>query len=355
MTQTIQYAKTSDGVSIAYSVIGSGTPIVLVPQWPWSNIQAEWGVAPMRHLYTDLAREVQVVRYDGRGTGSSDRRACDPSLDAMVRDLQAVVQRLGLSRFALVGPTLGGPIAIAYAGLFPAQVSHLALWCTSARVNDVYPQGSEPMDQMAATDWQFMTESIAHAALNWTRPELAREMAALLRTCVDPDLLVAAMPVQRAQDATQYLGRITARTLVVTRNALQFIGADVSRSLAAAIPDSRLVVLEGSTVMPIGDNESLLEVLLAFLDEEPPVPTSGDHPQNLTDTANAASLTPREAEVLALLAGGHTAKEMADRLTVSVSTVQRHIANIYAKIGARGRVEAAAYAHERGILQRRSD
>jgi adenylate cyclase len=64
-------------------------------------------------------------------------------------------------------------------------------------------------------------------------------------------------------------------------------------------------------------------------------------------------LTARETEVLSLLASGHSGKEIALQLMLSLSTVQRHIANIYAKIGARGRVEAAAYAIKHGLVQPR--
>jgi DNA-binding NarL/FixJ family response regulator len=60
-------------------------------------------------------------------------------------------------------------------------------------------------------------------------------------------------------------------------------------------------------------------------------------------------LTAREVEVLGLLAAGKTNKEIATELFLSVSTVQRHVANIYAKIGAHGRAEATAYALTRGL------
>jgi DNA-binding CsgD family transcriptional regulator len=56
------------------------------------------------------------------------------------------------------------------------------------------------------------------------------------------------------------------------------------------------------------------------------------------------SLTAREAEILELLAAGLTSGELAAKLFLSVATVQRHIANIYGKIGARNRAEATAYA-----------
>jgi DNA-binding CsgD family transcriptional regulator len=58
---------------------------------------------------------------------------------------------------------------------------------------------------------------------------------------------------------------------------------------------------------------------------------------------------------LSWLASGRSGKEIAAELSVSLSTVQRHIANVYAKIGARGRVEAAAYALARGLVRPQSD
>jgi len=60
-------------------------------------------------------------------------------------------------------------------------------------------------------------------------------------------------------------------------------------------------------------------------------------------------LTPREVEVLRLIAVGRTNQEIAVELVLSVFTVQRHVANIYTKIGAAGRAAAIAYAHRHGL------
>ena len=60
-------------------------------------------------------------------------------------------------------------------------------------------------------------------------------------------------------------------------------------------------------------------------------------------------LTPREREVLALLAGGLSNKEMAERLTLSVGTVRLHVSNILAKLGAPNRTTAAAIAMKHGL------
>ena len=53
--------------------------------------------------------------------------------------------------------------------------------------------------------------------------------------------------------------------------------------------------------------------------------------------------------MLSLLANGHTSKEIAEQLSLSVTTVQRHIANIYAKIGVRNRAQATGYALRHGL------
>ena len=65
--------------------------------------------------------------------------------------------------------------------------------------------------------------------------------------------------------------------------------------------------------------------------------------------AYPAGLTQREAEVLGLLAAGHSNKEIASMLFLSVRTVERHITTIYRKIGAHRRTEASAYALRHGL------
>ena len=63
-----------------------------------------------------------------------------------------------------------------------------------------------------------------------------------------------------------------------------------------------------------------------------------------------AGLSPREIEVLRLIAAGHTSKEVADVLVLSIRTVERHITHVYEKIGARGRADATAFALKHGLL-----
>ena len=68
------------------------------------------------------------------------------------------------------------------------------------------------------------------------------------------------------------------------------------------------------------------------------------------DKAPPAGLTGREAQVLRLGASGKTNHEVADELVLSIRTVERHIGNIYSKIGARGRADATVFALTQGFL-----
>ena len=68
-------------------------------------------------------------------------------------------------------------------------------------------------------------------------------------------------------------------------------------------------------------------------------------------TLAADPLTPRERDVLKLIAEAHTSKEIAEALTLSVKTVESHRANILAKLGMRDRVELTRYAIRRGLVE----
>jgi DNA-binding NarL/FixJ family response regulator len=101
------------------------------------------------------------------------------------------------------------------------------------------------------------------------------------------------------------------------------------------------MMLSGESLSPFLDAGDLTAATLGFL--------KGDAAIAPAAPAPPAALTLREADVLRLLARGRTNKEIAQELTISVSTAERHVANIYRKIGARGRAEATAYAITNGV------
>jgi pimeloyl-ACP methyl ester carboxylesterase/tRNA A-37 threonylcarbamoyl transferase component Bud32 len=130
--QQIRFCTSSDGVSIAYAATGSGPPLVKAANW-LSHLEVDGKSPVWRHWIRELSRHHTLVRYDERGCGLSDWNVEEFSLDAWVRDLEAVVDALELERFPLLGISQGGPIAIAYATRHPERVSHLVLHGSYAR------------------------------------------------------------------------------------------------------------------------------------------------------------------------------------------------------------------------------
>jgi DNA-binding NarL/FixJ family response regulator len=143
-------------------------------------------------------------------------------------------------------------------------------------------------------------------------------------------------------DASDVLRDVNVPTLVLHRKDFRAISQDVSARLAAEIPGATLRIARGKANSLTEEEEEGLGYVEEFLGLAPaaqlPAP---NHPQ----------LSPRENQILSLLAlGGHN-NEISHSLGLSVHTVERHVANIYAKIGARSRVEAAAYAMSRRLVQ----
>ena len=189
MEPRIQYAQTANGVSIAFWTLGEGMPLVHMPLLI-SHVQLEWQMPECRRWYERLAEKRRLVRYDHGGMGLSQRDMADYSLDAAVLELEAVVDRLDLERFDLLGLIHTGPIAIAYAARHPERVSHLVLWCTYARSSDFSQLPDvEAVRALMDKDWAFYTEAAAHAMLGWSEGEPARRYAALIRESITRETL----------------------------------------------------------------------------------------------------------------------------------------------------------------------
>ena len=263
MEPRIQYAKTADGVNIAFWTLGEGTPVVQMPNLPWSHIQLEWQDPGHRRWYERMAERRKLVRYDGRGCGLSDRNVADYSVDAHMLDLQAVVERLGVQTFVLAGPIGAGPVAIAYAARHPEAVSQLLLWCTWART----PTELQTLRALReAGEWELYTEAAAHAMFGWSAGEEAHRFAAFVRECTTPETARAISNALADLDVTAMLSQVRSPTLIVQYRQTFTPRVEVARGLASAIPDARLALLEGTSVAPwMGDEEAALAAINEFL------------------------------------------------------------------------------------------
>lgn len=127
MSQEIRFCESADGVRLAYAASGSGPLLLKAANW-MSHLEFEWDSPVWGHWVQSLSQRYRLVRYDGRGNGLSDRDAQNVSLDAMVKDLEAVADTIGAKNFPLLGIGQGCATAITYAVRHPERVSRLILY-----------------------------------------------------------------------------------------------------------------------------------------------------------------------------------------------------------------------------------
>lgn len=276
MDPAIHYATASDGVSIACTMFGSGPPVLILPILPMSHLQLEWEMPGMREFLEAVARKRTVVRFDARGLGLSDHAPVDRSLDAHVLDMEAVVERFQLDRFAIFAASYSGPMGIRYAASHPEKVMRLMLWCTHAFHSDVVAQLPHQLDQqrravndLAGVDRDLFIRTYLHRAIGWQEGELANQFVEVARKTIDPMEFVEALAGHAAFDARADLPGVTVPTLVLHRPAFIGSNVEVARQLVAAMPNARLALLDGESVVPFsGDTRRTLAVIESYLDED---------------------------------------------------------------------------------------
>jgi len=277
MSDEVRYCTTEDGVSIAYAVFGAGPPIVRTS-----------GALGDLHLYSSAALPLatravdslvglgwRVIMYDGRGMGSSERGSTDFSLDARLRDLEAVIERTGADRFALWGTRQGGPVAIAYAVKHPERVSRLVLALTYAKGPEYYQSipawrimlGAQTI---AEEDWEYYTLALANSFGGFKDSDLANRLAAQYRAGISARAYFSYSDASEKIDVTDLLPLVNVPTLVLHITSTPISNVDRLRVLASRIPNARLISTE--------DAVPAIDAFLREGEEQPAPPPSEPKP-----------------------------------------------------------------------------
>ena len=284
--QQLGFATTSDGVRIAYATSGQGPPLVLVLGWITHLTEGagsplyEGGSGALRWY----SRDHLLVRYDGRGFGLSQREVTDFSLDARVRDLEAVVDALHLERFALYGYSAGGPTAVAYTARHPERVTRLVLAATylgaGAASQEELAGGDigslagavRGLTEMARTSWDSPATRAAMAEL--LAPETddvqRRVLMHFLGVSGDGRAYAASMDAAWKIDVSELARQIKLPTLVVSGTKDQVMPVRAGSALAANIPGARFELLDGAGHIGASiSDKRLMETVSAFLADGP--------------------------------------------------------------------------------------
>lgn len=348
--QRIVFATARDGVKIACARSGQGPLLVRAGSW-MTHVEWDWQTPSWGPWIQNLSRHRTLLRYDPRGCGLSDRELPgDLTLDALVSDMEAAVDTIGIDRFALIGSSQGGAVSVAYAARHPERVTHLVLCAAFVRgplVRDPGPQQQVMVDAMCALvaeGWWHENPAFRQMFTSQFFPAASREQAEafndLQRQSTSPAHALRLVRAFAALDARAALPGIRCPTLVLHCRGDARVPFEEGRYLAAAIAGARFEPLDSHNHVPLlGEPafERAMELIDGFL------PTAG------SGAPMPAGLGTRERELLELVARGLDNAQIGAHLGVADKTVRNRVSALFDTLGVENRAQAIVQARDAGF------
>lgn len=272
--QSIRYCFAKDGARIAYAVTGTGPVLVKTANW-LNHLELDWGSPLWGRMVGGLSEDFRLVRYDERANGLSDWDVNELTFEALVSDLEAVVDSLGLQRFPLFGLSQGAAVSIEYAARHPERVSHLILlggyssgWRHWADKDDAAER--EAVMTLVKNGWgkdtplyrQIFSESFTPSA---TTEEL-EWFNNFQRQTVSPSNAVAFLEIFSRLDVRHRLPELDVPTLIFHARGDKRVGMEHAIELASSIKGASLVTLDTDNHI-LRAQEPAMEVVLERIRE----------------------------------------------------------------------------------------
>ena len=349
MRPPVRFCASSDGVRLAFAVSGDGPPLVRAPHW-FTHLEHDWTNPGMRPWVEDLSKRYRLLRFDQRGTGLSDRKVPEISLEAQVRDLEAIVDAAGFERFALLGLSQGAAIGVVYAVRHPERVSHLILCGGFVRGwADLPAEMVKRFDmdiELIRFGWDRADPSYRQVFSSQFMPDAPMEAIQSfndhMRSATSVETAAAIYAKLRNVDVRDAARQVKCPTLVLHGRGDLRVPIEEGRLAAGLIPGARFVTLETRNHLMMQDEPAWRAFLDAVAEFYPPAPAA-------LATDNFPGLTAREREVLELIAQGLDNAQIAARLEISEKTVRNNITHIFDKVGVENRSQAIVLARESGL------
>lgn len=354
--QEVFFCTTPDGVSLAYATSGKGPSLVRVANW-LTHLELDWKSPIWSHWFRELSREHTLIRFDHRGSGLSDRNVEEQSIEAWVKDLECVINEIGIDQFPLLGLSQGGAVALTYAARYPKRVSHLIIYGSYSMGNltEIMPpklkREAKALKEIIEVGWgRGDTEAFHRIFIDLFMPggseKEHRYLAELQRKTTDPKMAARLWLAYNQINVKDLARQVDVPTLILHARDDKLVPFEAGRRLASQIPDARFVPLESENHILLKDEpawDRFLAEVRNFISSSNERITK-DNPQKLFP-----ELTPRECEVLDLIARGLTNDEIAERLFISPKTVRNHNTRIFSKLQVDSRSKAIVLARQAGL------
>lgn len=252
--QTIRYCTANDGVRLAYSVSGEGPPLVKAMSW-LNHLEFDWESPVFGHVFRELVSRHQLLRYDSRGAGLSDREVRDFSFDALADDLETVIAASGLQSFAMLGISQGAALAVDYAARHPNRVSQLVLWGGYSRGRNRRgttedAEQAEAFKTLMRHGWGKQSSTFLRMFASLYLPEANEEQVQwwtdLQRIATSPENAVRLRDAIDDIDVSDKLAHVKAPTLILHSEREEVAPFSEARRMAALIPNATLVPLDSA-------------------------------------------------------------------------------------------------------------
>jgi class 3 adenylate cyclase len=260
-----RYAKTVDGVHIAYQVVGSG-PVDFIYIGPWVNhLEYRWELPQYSSYLRRIASFSRLILFDRRGMGLSDPVPADrlPNLETRMDDLRAVMDEVASERAVIYGASESGALALLFAATYPERT--IALVIHGSYPSSRWETPEEFSAEIEAIDQSWGTEGYIRGV--W--PSIAEDEAlvrwwvAYTRLAASPGAAVAAAQMEHETDVRHILPAIHVPTLILHREE---DAPEPNRYMAEQIAGSEYVALPGQEHVPyLGDQDSVLNEIERFV------------------------------------------------------------------------------------------
>ena len=341
-----RFCRLADGPQqVAYASMGEGPPLVMLPGW-LCHLEESWAHPAAASARTKLAAGHRFLWYDRLGCGLSDRDGFEPSLENDVAQLEAVLDDAGIERANLIGYSFGAPPAAVFAARHPERVHRLVFTSAFSRGSAVGTQTEyDALRRLVEANWATGSRALATMLLPNGGSEDLRWFDRFQRRATSASMAAGLLHHQQHMDVRDVLPEIRVPTLVLHDRRDVAVPLAAGEEIATMVPGARLLVFEGNEHDPfIRDAGGVVEAIIDFVDgRDPTTPRS-------PSSSPVPALTPREQEVLRLIAEGEANKQVAAQLGISVATVERHVTNLYRKLDARGRADATLAAVAMGLV-----